>query len=657
MANKTNKYVFIIITIICFVLYGNTLSNKYALDDTLVFTGNSFTKAGFKGLHDIFAYDSFTGFFGKDKNLVAGGRYRPLSLASFALEVEMFGQSPAISHFINIILYIVSCILLFLLLQRLLPDQQKRWYLSIAFIATILFLIHPVHTEVVANIKGRDEMMTLIGALGSFILAISIINEKKTSIKLLLMTGSFFSFFLALLSKENAITFLAIIPCSLYIFNKADFKQIVISMLAPLAASILFLYIRHNILGDTISAPIMELMNNPFVHATTSQKYATIFYTLGIYIKLLFWPHPLTFDYYPYHIALVNWSNPVALISVIIYIALSIYMVWAIVKKQFNGFSALIYLASLSIVSNLLFPIGTFMNERFVFIASIGFVVTLAYLLVNKLPLLIKNEKIYFVVTCIIFTPVVVLSSYKIIDRNRAWKDDLTLFTTDVHISFNSAKSTCSAGGKLYESALVMKDSVQKFKTLDQSLIYLHRAVAIHPVYTDALLLLGNCLFEYKMYDSMLYYYKRIVKTAPFYQKVYENLPLVVNKFPDVDKRIKEYEYFYAINKYDYDLMYQLGTLYGREKHDLTKAIYFLERAYTLNPSRKEATKDLGVAYGMSGKAQEAITLFEKALQYDPSDPQIYYNLSISYRMLGKEAEAAQFLAKSEELKQKVKTK
>src|ERR1035437_8368981 len=98
------------------------------------------------------------------------------------------------------------------------------------------------------------------------------------------------------------------------------------------------------------------------------------------------------------------------------------------------------------------------------------------------------------------------------------------------------------------------------------------------------------------MYDSMLYYYKRIIKVAPFYQKVYENLPLLINKFPNVDRRIKEYEYFYAINKYDYDIMYQLGTLYGREKNDLQKAIYFLERAYTLNPSRKEATKDLGVA-------------------------------------------------------------
>ena len=121
MAKSNKYYIYLIITVLCFVLYGNTLQNKYALDDTLVYTANTFTKQGFKGLHDIFAYDTFTGFFGKDKNLVAGGRYRPLSLVTFATEVEFFGDAPAISHFINILLYILTCILLFIVLDKLLP--------------------------------------------------------------------------------------------------------------------------------------------------------------------------------------------------------------------------------------------------------------------------------------------------------------------------------------------------------------------------------------------------------------------------------------------------------------------------------------------------------------------------------------------------------
>ena len=63
--------------------------------------------------------------------------------------------------------------------------------------------------------------------------------------------------------------------------------------------------------------------------------------------------------------------------------------------------------------------------------------------------------------------------------------------------------------------------------------------------------------------------------------------------------------------------------------------------------------KDLGVAYGMTGKAQDAVNLFEKALQVDPNDAQLFFNLSISYRMIGKTAEADKALAKSNELRQK----
>ena len=497
-------------------------------------------------------------------------------------------------------------------------------------------------------------MMTLIGALFSFIIAIRLIDEKNKPKQWLLFAASFVSFFLALLSKENAITFLAIIPGSIYIFKKTSPGRIFFVTAPTILASLVFLYIRHRVLGDTLSEPITEVMNNPFVDATTSQKFATIFYTLGIYIKLLFWPHPLTFDYYPYHIPIVGWTNPLAAISGVVYLALFVYMFWAVLKKRFNGFTVLIYLASLSVVSNLLFPIGTFMNERFIFIPSIGFTVFIAYLFLDKLPDYIKNKKIFAGILILVFLPLFMLASYKIIDRNKAWKDDLTLFTTDVKVSFNSAKSTCSAGGKLYESALtIQNDSLRKFHRLDSSLYYLRRAVTIHPAYTDALLLLGNVFYEYKMYDSMLYYYKRIMPHAPYYQKVYENLPLVVGKYSDPDRKIKEYEFFYNYNKYDYDLLYNLGAVWGKEKNNIPKAIYYLERAYTLNPNRKEALKDLGVAYGMSGQAQKAIELFTKALQADPDDAQIYFNLAISYKMLGDEAQYQKYIEISNKLKSK----
>ncbi|MBE0640560.1 MAG: tetratricopeptide repeat protein, partial [Bacteroidales bacterium] len=76
------------------VLYANTLPLDYALDDTLILTGNEFTKQGIRGIPEIMTNDAFTGFFGKQKSLVAGGRYRPLSQVMFAIEYELFGFNP-----------------------------------------------------------------------------------------------------------------------------------------------------------------------------------------------------------------------------------------------------------------------------------------------------------------------------------------------------------------------------------------------------------------------------------------------------------------------------------------------------------------------------------------------------------------------------------
>ncbi len=653
MLKKSNKLVFFVISILCFIYYGNTLVNDYALDDTLVLTDNQFTKAGFKGLPDIFKYDSFTGFFGKEKNLVAGGRYRPLSLASLAIEYQFFGKNPFISHFVNIVLYIITCFFIYLLLQKLIAIEYRKWYFSVPVIATLLFLIHPVHTEVVANIKGRDEMMTLIGALGAFLSIIKYFETTKKTTKLLFLGLSAISMFLALLSKENAITFLAIIPIGLYIFNIAKFQRILQVCLPMIFASVIFLVIRHNVLGNSLSEPITELLNNPFLYASTSQKFATIFYTLAIYIKLLFWPHPLTYDYYPYHIALVNWNNIVALSSLIFYVSLGIYMIWGIYKKQIIGFAIVVYLSSLSVVSNIVFPIGTFMNERFIFISSIGFVIIVAFILVENVPKLIKRDKVYFSSIFTLLGIVIISSAWKTIDRNKAWKNDLILFTTDVETSGNSAKSNCSAGGKLFEASKEIKDSIERFKILDKSVGYLRKSISIHPQYTDALLLLGNVLFEYQKYDSTLYYYHQILKVAPAYEKVYENVPIVLNRLKTVDEKIKAFESFYTLNTTDFNILYQLGSLYGKGKNDIKKATFYLEKAYLVDSNKKEVLKDLGVAYGFSGKSQSAIHLFERALQIDPQDTQIYFNLAVSYKSIGKEKEMSYYLAKFNEMNSK----
>ena len=95
----------------------------YVFDDGLVITENAFTTSGLAGLPEIFTQDAFVGALG-DSGQVAGGRYRPLSVATFAVEWELFGEAPFVGHLVNVLIYALSVVLLYRLIERhLLPGR------------------------------------------------------------------------------------------------------------------------------------------------------------------------------------------------------------------------------------------------------------------------------------------------------------------------------------------------------------------------------------------------------------------------------------------------------------------------------------------------------------------------------------------------------
>ncbi len=636
------KQVFLIILGLSFVLYGNTIFNDYALDDAIVITQNQFTKKGFSGIKDLLTTEYFTGFFGKQKNLVSGGRYRPLSTISFAVEYEFFGKSPGISHFFNILFYALTGYLLFLVLLQLFPvTDNKRWWLSLPFLATIIWLAHPIHTEAVANIKGRDEILTMLGSLLAMWYAIKFVRQKKP---LQLILSSVF-LFLGIMAKETAITFLFIIPFAIYLFVDKKWKTLFAVTAPLLVTAVIYLIIRFSIVGLPNQSIPRELMNNPFLYATGSQKFATIILTFIIYIKLLFFPHPLTYDYYPYHIHLVDFGNPWVIFSVLFHLALIIIAFATLKKNKVVSFALFFYFASFSLVSNVLFPVGTFMNERFMFMPSVAFALILAFYLLK----FFKAKP-----TVLITIVVLILLPYtgKTIVRNRDWKDDLTLFTHDVNISFDSAKSNTSAGGKLIEASKREKDTGKKQQMLEKALFYLHRAIKIHPRYSDALLLLGNGFYEDgKQIDSTWYYYKKILLMNPNYQNVFNNLKIILNDSIPPQKRLQILKDVDTISPNRFWITYQIGNVYGRYLNNLDSSITYLLKAEKLGPNKVQVQKDLGVAYGLKKDFKTSLLHSKKAAVLSPDDIQVWINMGITYQMLGNKAKMQQCIAKADSLK------
>lgn len=615
-----------IIFIFSFLLYAGTLTHQYALDDAIVITENQFTQEGIKGLGGILTKDTFFGFFKEEgkAQLVSGGRYRPLTLVMFALEREAFGSSPFIGHFFNVIWYSITNVLLFIVLLNLLRVRWQESGAMIAFLAAVIFAAHPIHTEVVANIKGRDEITALFFSLTALYFYIKAIDTQK-NIYLVAIAPLFF---LALMAKENAITFLIVLPLTAWFFRKKIVYNTGLSIVVLVLPALIFLFIRSKVTGAIIAGNTpMELMNNPFLKMeegryilmSFSEKYATILYTWGVYLKLLVFPHPLTHDYYPRHIEIMSWENPVVILTSGVYLLGSIWAIKNIPFKNPFAFSILYFLVTFSIVSNLFFPVGTNMSERFVFMPSVGFSLALSFLLYK----LSKNYRgFFFILTGIILG----LYSFKTIDRNKIWYNNATLFIHDVEISKRSAKLQNAAGGEKIRLA-TEKEGIKDYNLLQQAIVHLEKAIFIHPTYKNAHLLMGNAHVYLNEYEKGIACYEKALVLDPEYKEGLNNISIAYKR---------------------------AGQYYGEEKGDIGKALLYLNKAYDLNPDDYDTNRLLGVATGISGNTERALAYFLRAVELNPSSGDAWYNLGSAYGIMGNREEADKAFQKATVLDPKV---
>jgi tetratricopeptide (TPR) repeat protein len=220
------KYAHLILGLLAFVLYAQTISFDYNMDDELVTKKHIKTSKGMSAIKEIFTTPYY------EDNMGYAYDYRPITLTSFAIEHHFLGESPSISHFVNIILYALCCILLFKFLLLLFGEENRH----ISIIATLLFIIHPLHTEVVASIKNRDEILALTFALISFIYFVKAVENNF--IKNVLIANLFFIF--SILSKGTIVVFAFLIPLWLIFFNSISFKKLLIIILTITASIILF---------------------------------------------------------------------------------------------------------------------------------------------------------------------------------------------------------------------------------------------------------------------------------------------------------------------------------------------------------------------------------------------------------------------------------
>jgi protein O-mannosyl-transferase len=608
---NTNRSKLIILGVVLaflgFLIYANTLNHDFALDDYSAIKENFVTQKGVGGLGDIFTESYRYGYWNSKGTL-----YRPVSLAMFAIEWEIMEDSPGFHHFVNVLFYAFTAFLLFWTLVKLMPDKSPL----LPFLATLLFIAHPLHVEVVANIKSRDEILSFlfcIGAIYSFWKYLKFDNISW-------LAAAALSYLVAMFSKESAITFLAIFPLIGYFFLKKDLLTSFVKSLVFLIPVLIYLFARYKVLGNVFAgSEDIPLLDNVLADAgNKGEELATAFVFAGKYLKNLFLPHPLGSDFgFPQYTA-VGWGDWRVLLSFVLFAAMGVFAILKFKKRSIFSFGILYFLITFSIFSNMVILIGSSYGDRFMYVPSLGFAIVIAYLItlltktvfekkVESLGAFFSNNMMSLAIVGLI----AIAFSAKTILRNAAWKNSYTLYDTDIKIAPNSAKLNYHYGLELNKLAIAATDTNLKKKNWDAAMFRFQRALELYPNYADAYGQRGLLFYRLKDFQKAIADYETSLKLKPN-AKVYSNM----------------------------------GTVY-LESGRGPEAIEAYQNAVKYDPRFVDARRNLGSAYAKTKQFDKALVEFKAALEYDPKNPILHFYIGMVYKDLGDQANSQTWLNKA----------
>jgi protein O-mannosyl-transferase len=662
--SKRNLVLGSVLFLLAFLLYSNTFEHDWVLDDFGVFKDNFFVTKGIDGYSDILthSYRHGSGNFTDDL-------YRPVSQLMFATEWELSPDNPGLSHVINVLFYAFNAILLFFVLRKLF----KKTNIWIPFAISLLYVVHPIHTEVVANIKSRDEIVSFFFTLLTLLALIKSVEVETISKKIITWILSLVLFTTGMFTKESGVTMLAAIPLIYYFFTEAKWKDYVGTILVLGVGVGIYFMTKSAVLANGLHKGTftVSIVDNYFYDAELLTGWATAIMLLGKYFLLLVIPHPLACDYSYNQLPLVTFGNIWAIVSLLFYLGITLYAILQIKKKSPIAFGILFFIITMSITSNLLIRFGSSFAERFLFVPSLGFCIAIVFVIIklfkwdiSEKPKWTKNQRMMMISMVGVVS---LLFSVKTISRAADWKDQLTLFSKDIETCPNSAHLNLYYALALRDQAKNYEDQNKKVtdpikfqKNIDlyvngnkKAIDVLKKAVQIYPKYADAYqqlgLLhdrLGNKLNDKALIDSAEKYYLKSLKYIPTIASLNSNLAKIYFDRKDFQK---SKIYFLKSIKYDplfADGYFNLGSNYGM-LGQLDSSLYYYKRCTELDQKRASAYYYIGLTYVHMNNLDSASLMYDYALKLDPYDVTVYILKANLLKIQKKYSEAITLLNKA----------
>jgi tetratricopeptide (TPR) repeat protein len=353
-----------------------------------------------------------------------------------------------------------------------------------------------------------------------------------------------------------------------------------------------YVLLRFLLLGAQ-SREVTEVMDNPYLLASIEQKFATILFVFVKYLGLLFFPHPLTYDYSFRQIPYRTFGEPVVWGGALMLLGLLAYAIRGTLKRDLLAWCAFFFLVTWVLVSGIFFNIGAPMAERFMYQASVPFTIALVECMrrvMEAFPTHANRIRPVFFASGIVLLSA---GGYATITRNRVWRSGDELLLHDVTTSANSARANTYAGVACIHLSDAAKEPGVKRAYAERAIAYCRRSEAIKPMYVPNYLNLG---VAYMRLDDLTR-----AEAAWDTARVLD----------PQSGLLKQYD------GYLFDLYYRRGLKAGADR-DNAGAIIDLRTALKYGPGKADAWYNLGGAYYTIGDTAQARNCWKRTLQLDP---------------------------------------
>ena len=633
-------------------LYLNSLPNEFVLDDRLVIERNEQVRS-LGNFAEIFTTPYHYGY--KHGNT---GLYRPLTIYTFALDHAIGGLHPVGYHVVNVLLHAAVAGLVVLLGLALGLEGIA------ALAGGLLFAAHPVHTEAVANLAGRAELLAAAFFLLAMLGYVEARRRGTAGVRVLAVAAG--CFLLGLLSKENAITFplvaaaweLAVPRAAGGAGPERKWKGAASALAALLVPVAVYLVLRRVALGASIAAAAgVDFIDNPLIRSGLLARWATALAVFARYVLLLFVPWKLSPDYSYAQIVPVTAVSDPWLLAGLLMAAAILWLLLAQGRRHPHArFLGLFSLLTFSIVSNAPLVIGTIMAERLLYLPSVGFCLLIGCLFAHLRGR--WSARAGFTLAVVVLGAL----SARTIARNLDWRSGSTLYPKAVLTSPRSVKVLNNMGAELLrrgqaaeaqrillEARAIAPDWARARINLAQAYLSggdarraeqeAREAVRLLPADAMAWLKLAEVLEGVGKLDEEVQVLRKVLELEPGDWEARLRLGIVSTDRGDSETAERELSAAVREQPRSVKARTALGLL-SMTVGKLDRAVEELGQAVELEPGSEQARNNLGNALREAGRLEESARCLEDALALNERFAPTHYNLGLTLEKAGRMDEA-----------------